>query len=146
MAISTPESLLNAEPLVLKTNSGAEIKATLKQLTIRQVLQFCRELKAEDSVAMVVVSTGLTVEQVDNLTIESFGHVFGKVMAENFPKVVSMMQSNPLLAADVLPVFTRMQQVATEAMRASAVLSPEPSTSASAEETGSESSTSRQAA
>jgi hypothetical protein len=141
MSISVPQTILGSEPVTVRRVDGTELSVRLRQLTIRQLYTFCQHLTEEKSVEMVAACTGLTPEQVDELDLESFGVLQARVMAENFPKAVSLMQRDPLLAAKLVPVFVRLQTVAQSAMKLSSEPSPAPAPSVSAEATGNGSST-----
>lgn len=141
MSLITPQTILGSVPMKVKRTDGTEFSVPIRQLTIRQLYTFCQNLTEEKSVEMVATCTGLTMEQIDELDLESFGQIQARVMAENFPKATNLMQRDPLLAAKLLPVFVRLQKLATEAGAISATQSPAPVPPASAVEIGKESST-----
>ena len=136
MSIATPQGILGSEPVKCRRADGTEFTVWLRHLTIRQLYQFCRDLTDERSVEMVAACTGLTLDQVDQLDLESFGLLQSRIMAENFPRAISLMQRDPLLAAKLIPIFVRLQSVAAQATGLSPTPSPAHAPSGSAEATG----------
>ena len=122
--------------------NGTRSDLVLRQLSIRQLYQFCRDFSEERGPELVALCLGKDMEWVDTLTPESYAELYTRAFNENFPKAAKILQSDPSLAAKVGPAIVRLQNTVTAIQTASSyATSPAPAPSASAEANGSVSST-----
>ena len=121
---------------------GSPMSIELRPLSIRQLLEFCQDVVAEKRFELVVLCTGKPAEFIDGLSPEAFAKLYTEAFALNFAKATPMILADPALAVAMWPLVRRMQSAASQILsEIGSASSPAPLPSASAEATGSESST-----
>lgn len=126
---------------------GTKSRFSLKQLTIRQLYEFCYNFADGKGPELVALCTGQPIEVIDRLSSESFSELHGAAFTENFSKATPIIQRDPALAAKMIPAIANMQSFLKRALTdLSLKESPAPAPSESKVDAGSESSTSPQPA
>jgi hypothetical protein len=137
-------TLVNATPVPVKYRDGKEETIELRQLTIRQLYKFAELATTDSSPEMVALCCGKPADWIDQIDDDSYGLLLKRVHELNFQRAVQLVTKDPLVAAKLLPLLLRMQEV-EKLLPTLGITSPAPSpvpaSSASVEATGSAAST-----
>lgn len=134
--MSTSTTILGSEPVEIEF-MGSKISVALAPLSIRQLLQFCQLVIAEQRFELVQLCTGKPAEWLDQLPPASFAKLYTAAFNENFKKATPIIMADPTLAPVFLRIVRQMQSTALEILSViGSDLSPELQLSASAEATG----------
>jgi hypothetical protein len=136
--------LVNGTPIRVTLADGKTENVQILRLTIRQLYTWSKLVRERDMPQLVALCTGKSAEWVDTLGDESFGELAKACFEANFPRAVTVMKSDPVIATLLAPILAEtiaMAQTLGVSGAISNAWSPAPAPSASAAATGSESST-----
>jgi len=115
--MSIAGKVTGAEIIDVEFIDGAKSRFEMKRLSVRNLLQWCSHVRDGKSFDLVCLSTGQPAEVVDRLTPQSFGLLVTKAWEENFSRATPVIQADPVLAGEMLPVLRNLQGVASETLQ-----------------------------
>jgi len=127
---------------------GKTASVELHPLSIRQLYKFINAIGDGDAPALVAICARKSIEWIDTLTLDSFAQLSKKATEINFPKAVTLAQTDPVAATRLAPhIIRKMDAAKYHGRNSGGSLTPPlpaPQPAASAEATPSASSTSPQ--
>ncbi len=136
--------IITTKPIAVTFLDGKSETINLPRLTLRQLYVWAKAAAQRDTPALVCLCTGKPPEWLDTLTDESYATLAQACISENFQRAMTVAKSEPVIAAQIVPLVAEMQAsmlTAASLAKPSSDLSPTPAPAESAAETGTASST-----
>jgi hypothetical protein len=135
--------IVNGTPIRVTLADGKSENVQLSRLTVRQLYTWAKLVREHDMPNLVALCTGKPIEWIDTLSDESFGELAKACFDANFPRAMTLMKSDPVIAVDLGPLLGETVALAEKMGMLGGLSSgslPAPAPSESAPATGSESS------
>ena len=122
-------------PFTIAKLDGSSETLALGHLSIRALYTWTHHLAGDRIPELVAFAAGKPVEWVDTLTDEAFAALSAKVIQLNFPRAMTLAQTDPIIAVKLAPLVNQFANLLRSNGPMLSALSPAEPPSASAEVT-----------
>lgn len=104
-------ALLNAKKMDVKLLSGQTDIVFLKQLSIRELLEWVTFLSKDQTPELVRLCADKPIEWIDTLSDESYGELVKECFKRNFQRAMTLAEKDPVIAILLAPLTPKVMAV-----------------------------------